>query len=283
MEKKVYFYWGGDKMPLLNAISIISFREHNPEYKVILYKPTVNYNSVTWDTSEQKTNYIGDDFEHTINSCVDEIRYINMEDLGFSNQIHHAQKADILRQWLLLNEGGWWSDMDIVWVRSISSFMLEDNFDLGVCWRNGYHNSGVMYSRPNTIFYNTVYNELKTSFSNKNYQSAGPSLLNQLFPGIEVIEKTEQNINVYNFAMENFAPLDSLAFHLLYKEGNEKLIMKDNVYGVHWYNGGSESGNFVNSFNAEEIANSPILMYKLLNSTIGSERINSLIKNEKTN
>jgi mannosyltransferase OCH1-like enzyme len=278
MKKKIHFYWGGDKLPLFNALSIISFRKHNPEYKIILYKPTVNFNTPTWNTNEQKVKYIGDDYSYSVEKFVDEIKFIDLEKIGFSNNVHHAQKADILRQWLLLNEGGWWSDMDVVWVKNISSFNLENNYDVGVCWRNGYHNSGIMYSRPNTNFYNIIFNNLKSSFNQGSYQSAGPMLLNNLFPGIEHIQRTEQNFKVFNFELHNFAPLDSLNFPLLYKNGNESNVLRNDVYGVHWYNGGPDSGIFTNSFDVNEIPTSNILIYKIINSTIGFDFVQNSIK-----
>jgi hypothetical protein len=183
---------------------------------------------------------------------------------------------------LLLNEGGWWSDMDVVWIKSISSFELENNFDLGVCWRNGYHNSGIMYSKPNTVFYNIIFNTLKTTFNQGDYQSAGPMLLNNLFPGIEFIEKTQKDVKVFNFELHNFAPLDSLHFPLLYQNGDEKSILNNDVYGIHWYNGGSDSGKFVNLFDLDKISKSDILIYKIINSAISFEYLKSCVTNERT-
>jgi hypothetical protein len=279
--KQCFFYWGGEKMPLLNAITIISFKKYNPDYKIILYKPTVDFSTPTWGTHEQKIKYTGEDYHYCIESLVDEIRYINLEDLGFSNQIHHSQKADILRQWLLLNEGGWWSDMDIVWIKSISEFQLEGNFDLGVCWRNGYHGSGIMYSRPNTNFYKIIFDNLKRSFSPSDYQSVGPNILNRLFPGINHIENTEENIKVHNFELYNFAPWDSNSFPLLYQNGIYEDVITDEVYGIHWYNGGSSSGVFLNSFNIDDIKNSEIIIYKIINSMVGIDEILTYVNNGK--
>jgi hypothetical protein len=276
--KQCFFYWGGEKIPLLNAITIISFKKYNPNYKIILYKPIINFNTPTWDTNEQKIKYNGNDYFYTVLPLVDEIRYINLEDLGFNNQIHHSQKADILRQWLLFNEGGWWSDMDVIWVKSISEFKLEGNYDLGVCLRNGYHSSGIMYSRSKTNFYNIIFNNLKYFFNVKHYQSAGPMILNKIFPTIGHIEKSEQNIKVFNFELHNFAPLDSVKFPLLYNIDNNIDILTDDVYGVHWYNGGSSSGEFLNVFNIDDIKNSEILIYKILNSKVGYEEIKKCVK-----
>tara|TARA_R100000234_G_C4998059_1_gene178928 strand:- start:1448 stop:2299 length:852 start_codon:yes stop_codon:yes gene_type:complete len=276
--KKVHFYWGGKKMPLLNALSIVSFKKQNPDYKIFLYKPTINFDVATWNSHEQKVAYSGDDFSAHVGPFVDKVIFVDFEELGFPNDIHNAQKADILRQWLLLKKGGWWSDMDVIWAKSISSFNLEEEYDLGVCWRNGYHNSGIMFSRPDTNFYSIVFDNLKKHFTKNSYQSAGPSLLNRVFPGIEKIKSTEEGLRVFNFELHNFAPLDSNHFPLLYQPGNENDVLTNDVYGVHWYNGGTQSGNFVNKFKQEHISNSEILMYKIINRAIGHEMVYELVR-----
>lgn len=278
MNKRCFFYWGGKKLSLLNAISIISFKKYNPDYKIILYKPTINYDVATWTSHEQKIKYSEMDFSHIIVPFIDEIKYIDLTEIGFTNEIHHAQKADILRLWLLLNEGGWWSDMDVIWVKSISEFQLEENYDLGICLRNGYHSSGILYSKPNTNFYKKIFEEIKNNFCKSDYQSAGPGLLNLLFPNIESIQISQENIKVFNFELYNFYPLDSINYHLLYEVGSDQEILTNGVYGVHWYNGGTVSGNFINNFNLLDIKNSNILIYKIINSKIGFEEIEKYCK-----
>jgi len=277
--KKCFFYWGGDKLPLLNLLSLISFKKFNPDYKVILYKPYLNFNDATWPTHEQKIKYNGDDYSYLIPKFTDEIRELNLNEIGFPNEVHHSQKADILRQWLMFNEGGWWSDMDVIWLKSISLMGLENNYDLGVCWRNGHHSSGVMFSRPKTVFYENIFNSLRAYFSSSFYQSAGPSLLNNLYSGIESIENSELGIKVYNFELFNFYPILYNELNLLYNQSNGIDRITDNVYGIHWYNGDTLSANFLNLFNVDSIGTSELTIYKILNTILGCDTIKKIINN----
>lgn len=275
--KKCYFYWGGDKLPLFNALSLVSFKKYHPEYKIYLYRPIVNHNTPTWGTPEQKIPYIGDDFSYIIPKIVDDIFDIDLTVLGFSNEIHHSQKADIIRQWLLLNEGGWWSDMDVLWIKNIEEMNIEESVDLGVCFQNGHHSSGIMFSRPKTQFYTRIWEQISGRFNTNDYQSGGPNLLNNLFPNFQSVVESDTGINVVNFKLENFYPIYYTELSTFYNGVYVDNILTEDTYAIHWYNGNNMSGDFVNAFNMDSLETSDLFVYKIIRDKIGIDTITNYI------
>ena len=81
-----YFYWGNTSLSFLNYLSLVSFKEHNPDWKVVLVRPTDDL-VVEPPTDHHSQGYIGEkDYMHQALQTVDEILEIDFEQiLNFSH------------------------------------------------------------------------------------------------------------------------------------------------------------------------------------------------------
>ena len=57
-----YLYWDGNPLSYLQYLTITTFKEHNPNWSIILYQPAKRFMPKTWTTPEQKIMYSGTDY-----------------------------------------------------------------------------------------------------------------------------------------------------------------------------------------------------------------------------
>ena len=235
--KTAHFYWGeSKKMPFLNFLSVLTFRNLHPAWEVILYTSEDSINHPTWLSGEQRHNYTGKDYLEACKGLCDRAISIDYEELGFSNEIHDVHKADILRQYLLYKDGGLWSDMDVLWLKPIEEVNI-DGADITLVLSGRHHSSGIMYSSGNkNSFYESVLKHVRSSFDTSGYQIAGPSALNFLYPTIDSIESSHPELTFKNLPYSTFYPYDSVNCPDFFKIGAVDLV-GDGTVAVHWFNG----------------------------------------------
>src|SRR5207248_1387693 len=100
IPKVLYTYWDGSVMSFLEYLTIVTFKEHNPDYDIVLYM------SETYKEVKQGVNYL----EDLLRIKWLKVRKMDFEKIGFKNDISESIKSDYLRYWLLANYGGIWSD-----------------------------------------------------------------------------------------------------------------------------------------------------------------------------
>ena len=57
--KLMFLYWDGSPMSYLNYLTIESFNEYNPEWKIVVYSPEKKIEHISWSGDEQKIKYTG--------------------------------------------------------------------------------------------------------------------------------------------------------------------------------------------------------------------------------
>ena len=122
--KLLFLYWDGSPLAYLNYLTVISFNNYNPEWKIIVFTPTHKTNEISWTTEEQKEKYIGKcyfDELYKINNVV--IKKIDLDKIGFYNEASEVIKSDYFRYYILEEYGGLWSDFDIIYTNSIEEKM----------------------------------------------------------------------------------------------------------------------------------------------------------------
>ena len=123
------YYWEGPHFSYLHYLSIKSFSALNPDWTIRLYTPTSpSQAQAVWTTPEQKVEYTGSNYFHKIGELDVEIIPINLDDyLGYKTEkIHCVQRSDLFRWKLLADEGGGWSDSDILYIKPLTSLLSSD-------------------------------------------------------------------------------------------------------------------------------------------------------------
>jgi len=240
IPKVAHFYWGGKSLSWLRYLTVHSFAKHNPSWGIKVYCPKVLCDKKEWNSPEQKIETLGENFAGKLREissiCVD------FENIGIPNDISENFKGDLLRWHLLSTEGGLWSDMDIVYFKSIEDayFNVPENgaIDTVLCDQVYGNSVGFMLSQANNKYFFDVFRLAKSMITPTNYQCVGPTAINLL----------KCNSNFVNMRMQVIYPCNADNIDKIYASPPHECITK-NTIGIHWYAGHPLSGKFANDVN----------------------------------
>jgi hypothetical protein len=264
IPKIMHFYWDKSKLSYLQYMTIVSFNKFNPDWQIILHEPKKPfYGDITWKTGEQELKYDGYNWYYDLKN----LKYINFnevdfEKIGFTNEIPEVYKSDFLRWYLLSTDGGGWSDMDILYLKSLDFLNIGDS-DTVICLRKNIHIIGFFLSIPNNIYFKKIVNLIDVNFDRTKYQSIGSTLLNQLYP--KGFDKNLPN-KMKIIDSTCFYPFSDTEIDKIFSGINLKNLSEDTI-GIHWYNGSNISKQFNNFYDYKT---------KNINNTI-TELINKFI------
>lgn len=247
--KQAHFYWGYTPMPWLNALSLYSFRRHNPDWKVILYSPTGLSRRAGWKTGEQSVPYSGVDYAGSAwcIESVDEFRIMDYEGIGMSNDMHDVHRADALRHYIMYTEGGLWSDMDILYFAPVGR-VAPDGTDVALSFhmqlrKKPYYATAFVLTAPRTKFYQTVYEKAVQSWDPNLYQCIGPDMVRKLWPRLDDARQEIPSESFYNIPVSVVYPFLYGVCDRFFSDVAEDSLPPDSI-GVHWYGGSPNSGKY---------------------------------------
>jgi hypothetical protein len=256
IPKVVHLFWDENTpMSFLRLQTLVSLRKLNPDFKIVLHTSKDKTKDPTWDTHEfRNVVYSGGNFYAEALKVVDKVRNWDFESY-FGGGLPAIHKADFIRLHVLGSEGGFWSDMDIVWIKPLSemfsgklygcSFVEEIDFaTVFKCW-----STGAMASVKECSFFKEVFETAKKERSDKEYQSVGPlafkksglpeDVINR-FPGIKFMD-----IDYDVFYPVPWNNVGEIFFNAL-------ASLPSNCAAIHWFAGSVEAANFMNNFPTKE-------------------------------
>ncbi len=251
IPKVVHFYWGNEKLPYLRYLSVLSFKIHNPEWKIKFYVPPKSYKGLCLDT-QSSFDFTGVDYFPNLKN-IEEVEIIKVNFDFISNVceglegVHLSRqevyRSDFLRWHLLSTEGGLWSDMDIMFFKPVSDMYInkkgnEDATTLISLHPTYGHSVGFMLSAPNNNYYTHILQQAKKSFNPVDYQSIGVNLLNKDFGSIQKIETQfpELKGTVKDIPLITVYAYDALVIPTIYNYSNMGRYTSNSI-GLHWYAG----------------------------------------------
>lgn len=258
IPKVAHFYWGSKKMSFMRYMTLYSFKKMNPDWSVKLYIPKEVTIEKTWsddfhqvDTVDYKSEY---DYFEKVKELP--IKIVSVDFPENIKKLGEAQKSDYLRWRLLYQEGGLWSDMDIIYIRPMkkayfnNEMFYELDNTLSILPNNTSHQIGFYLSTPK----NLMFKELCYLSSGKNninyYQDLGCELLNKHLGTKENIE-SKFNLKTINVDQSVFYKFDHTKLDKLYYMDifYEELLADEKVLGIHWYGGSPLSQECNNKLN----------------------------------
>jgi len=256
IPKIVHFYWGNKKLSYLRYLSVYTFYKYNPDWEIRFYYPKHRNNEITWTTFEQKnTKEIKDDCYPKLKKLPIKFIEFDFKILNLDNNMSEVHKASFLRQYLLSTEGGLWSDMDILYFKSMNNLSLNKennkNIDTIVCGEKRRKKEQIRYSvafvlsSKNNEFFNFTYNKAIEKYDPKEYQCIGATLLNTNFPRIERIKCKFPNLNIANLSMNTVYAYNVLNIEKIYNSSNLNKFTNESI-GIHWYAGYSLASKYIN-------------------------------------
>jgi hypothetical protein len=230
-------------MSMLQAFTVITFRRHNPDWKIIIHlikqKPSeLGKNKYTPDYKGK--DYFG--FVTAIDSI--EIEEVDLKKQKLRTDITQMQMSDILRIKYLYEIGGLYSDFDMLWLKPMSEFKnissIGDatDFEATVCYYNfveGHHNNSNLLGEKGSPYLKSILDEQGRISNPNKHQAFNTDLLNRMYPTYgSLFSKYPRVIAIrYN----TFYPYSIFNLNQLYKENDLTPIQDKGVMGIHWFNG----------------------------------------------
>jgi hypothetical protein len=248
-------------MTELQTFTVRSFHELNPDWEINVYVPRIN--------TQVKVDFIAENTGKDYFPIVKKMKYvniipINLEDYGIDKSLHAQNQADLFRYHILYENGGVWSDFDVIWVRPM--WYMEKIQHLGdmedmrtlVCMyelTEKHHNIGVMISAKGTDFIKSLINRsleirkrlLPDQRNTQLYaikQLMGTTMMNEMYPTLKDITSKFNNIVAIKY--ETFYPYSIFNLKALYVD-NDLHYINANVMCIHWFCTHPLSKNYVNN------------------------------------
>ena len=266
IPKKINFYWGDKHYHLsyLRYLSLLSARENNPDFEIYLHVPLYpSNNQITWTTGEQVENDKSN--KNWFNEIQDlDIKIIkhDFNNCGFSNLEHEVHKSDFLRWIILFEYGGFWSDIDIIYSKSLydASFNVPENYNINtgihIYPKINMHAIGFLFSSLNNELFKECHYIAARKFlekSNTGYQSLGSVILNENFPTINSIISKYKNLKVLNIDTDVVYSVGPNDIPNLYEKNIS--INKNSSIGIHWFGGHPLAKKFESSLTDKNLNN----------------------------
>jgi glycosyltransferase involved in cell wall biosynthesis len=168
IPKRISFFWGGPRLSWLRYLTLASFRRWNPDWEIRLFRPPA-CNPPVWKSYEQEDSSVGPNYLERLGEIDVEVLEWKLPFEGLT-----ATHASDLFQWeILARDGGFYSDMDILYVRPMKLYDDVRTLDAVFCLSRGYMTIGFLGSTPGCQVFGDIAAEAFRGFDAKRYQSAG--------------------------------------------------------------------------------------------------------------
>lgn len=261
IPKKLHLYWDGSPMSFLQSLTVVSFHKYNPNWEIIVHVPNKGYDGGMHFNFIP--DYRGQDYFGTITS-LDYVRInvIDLDQFNVRKDVHGILRSDIFRYYILYNEGGVWSDFDVIWLKPVEYFSNIKYFgdvapkDISavvsfITGVDGGHSIGVLMHSKEDPYIGSVMElsrQVKPPFSHEVF---GSVMLNRAYPTLDSIRCKFPN--TVGACFEAYYPYNihppNKTIQNLYKGVHLEPLSNDNVLCLHWYNGHVLSKDYVNNKN----------------------------------
>ena len=164
IPKRIFFYWGNNTMSWMRFMTLKSFRIFNPNFEMILYVTKNNeiQNKTWYDNNVQDFHYFkGINYYDKINDLDIKIKEWDITNNNIKPstlKMGPSHKSNFLKWCKLYEEGGIYSDLDILYFKPIENFYESiKEFDTVIC-QTDYLSIGFMASTKNNLFFKDIFN-----------------------------------------------------------------------------------------------------------------------------
>jgi len=242
-------------LPYVRYMCFKSFKQFNPDWKLVLYTPAQLTTTQTWTTCENKQVVNTEDYSDRLRDLGVEVCKFDMEALGFPNTLPEVLKSDIIRLHLLATVGGLWSDSDIIYFRPLVSVLPQTDHNAFFCFRRGgptqentpkngprYHSIGFMMGAPGNVHFTQLFSGVGKVLNTTQYQSVGSTYYKTLLND----DNIDRLPDIFNIPMETVYPSRAVPGMLLGPLQHYIEHLRPGVIGWHWYCGHPLAGEMQN-------------------------------------
>jgi len=246
IPRTMHFFWAADRMSWMRWMSLYSFRYHNPDWRIILHcaVPDGGKQWKTAETQDQET-YRGPDYSSQIEVAgVELVRWSPPVD-----GLAPAHASDLCQWELLSTEGGWYADMDFLFVAPMPANQVADA-DAVFCLSLGFMAIGLFGASPDSRLFRDVLASARDGYKPGAYQSTGAEAVYRLggvwpdWPAVNqpgdkalaALRKKYRDLNVVELPSRAAYPWPYTEVQKIFAETNET---PEGCVGVHWFGGNS--------------------------------------------
>lgn len=256
IPKILHLYWDGRPMSYLQSLTVVSFKKHNPDWRIFLWMPDEpNLEDFNWITGEQKEKYTGVDYLHKVKKLC-EVNSMNLKDVGIDKKVQEIQKSDLFRWYILHKYGGAYSDFDVLYIRPLDKLLKED-FDFTVS-HHAYSSVAFYVTKPNQkLFKDTLETAKDLIERNQNdlYQALASEIFNKKYGDFNALEADYPDSKIINLPDEIVYPYSPATdYKGKFSSDIEEMFFGDNdlttknTIGIHWFNGHPLAKKYQNNF-----------------------------------
>lgn len=246
----IHFFWGDQPMSWMRYMSLYSFRLLNPEWDIHLWQCSTPVRGKYWTCPNQQDffRYSGDDYRSFLPEL--DVRFHAWSHWRI-NELGPSHLSNLFKWQLMAGEGGWYADLDILWVRPMSHYLsrIDAGYNMAICYRLGYFSIGLLASTGGMAFFRRVLESAENA-TREVYQSAGVmAIYNALgcqpFQGSDHIKKIKQQhtgASILNFPMDLIYPWRCTEMADVFCRRHKHIPGK--TIGIHWYAGAEISQQY---------------------------------------
>lgn len=260
IPKRAYFYWGNETISFLRYLTVYSFRKLNPDWEINIFRPSKKYKGkIPWETGEfyDGVNFRGKDYTQELFG-LDGI-YIKEVDFSSYPLVKDAPenyKSDLFRWYILSQEGGLYSDIDILYFRPMNDLFFNskenENINAAICLQKYGHIIGFLLSSQDNPFFTKLLSSCENAFDSKNYQSLSAPMVNNIYPTMDCINEMFPDLVFHNMPMNVVYAIDHFNIPAIFYLNDSHCLTPETI-GIHWYAGNMFSQEFNNELTHENL------------------------------
>ena len=263
IPKKIFFYWGGEQLSWMRYMTLYSFRKMNPDWDIILYTSS-DYNEKQIWTGKAEQDYFSYTKNDTYFSKLEELNIIIKPVIfpdshnDFVKNMNPVYRSDIFRYYKLYEEGGFYSDMDVLFFRPMNDLyddLVKNDSDTLFFQETNLTSIGFLGSSINNDFYKRLFDNIK-GVNQVGYQAFGIVYINSLYNSnparptvIQKIKQIHPHLKVYNLPMYTVYKYGSSVTEGMYNKNFNISDWHEKSIGYHWYGGNPKSQEYNNILN----------------------------------
>ncbi len=278
IPKKAHFYWGNEGISFLRYLSVASFRKLNPDWEIHLYLPTRGYRGeAPWITGEsyEGAQAQGRDYARELFGLPGlHVHEVDFEAFPAVAAAAETYKSDFFRWHRLAEEGGLYSDIDILYIRPMADLHCnhEGNGDLeaALCLQEYGHIIGFFLAAPGNPLFRQLAERCEEGFDTASYQSLGSQLMNRLYPSEFAIRQQHPLMRWTNLPMGVVYAYDHLDLGALF-ESEDLSCLRPETLGLHWYAGSPLAQRHNRAVDSENYVGFRSVLGRMIRSVHGGE------------
>jgi hypothetical protein len=226
------FFWAGGPMSFLRYMTLKSFRYYNPDWTMRLWSaPVVKAKSWRgWESSDSQ-DYHGADY-------MDRVKALRVEHKSIVLPLPNlppAHACDLCEWHVLSTEGGWFSDMDILYVRP----MPVVDGDVFLCYTPTGFGVGFLGGSPRNPAWAAVYQAARKGYRPDRYQSTGVNAVAGRFGDpAQGMARHYPLLRVVTLPAATVYPFSYLQVTGMWTDAT---ALSEETIGVHWFGAHPES------------------------------------------